>query len=232
MSVVLAIDTSLAACSVALAWEERGVRRLVHRLRTAPTGHAEALMGLIAEATAEAGVGFADLDRIAVSVGPGTFSGLRIGIAAARGLALASGKPTVGVSSLLVLAATAGLRTEIAAGRLVAATIDARRGEVYLQLARRLVDGWRAESEPLLLPVSEAARRLPIDEPVLAVGYGAPLLGSAGSAAVEARLPDLLPDARGLVQLADTAAPGEVRPLYLRPPDAKPTSGALPLRPA
>ncbi|MCH7931874.1 MAG: tRNA (adenosine(37)-N6)-threonylcarbamoyltransferase complex dimerization subunit type 1 TsaB, partial [Proteobacteria bacterium] len=92
---VLALDTATAACSVAL-WSDGTV--LAQRFATMARGHAEALMPMVEAVMAEAGLAFADLDLVATTVGPGTFTGLRVGLAAARGLALAGGLPIVGVT--------------------------------------------------------------------------------------------------------------------------------------
>ena len=89
---VLAFDTCLGAVSVAVRWQGPGgdwLTRHAHEARE--RGHAERLMPMIAEVMEDAGLAFSDLDRIAVTVGPGTFTGVRVGVAAARGLALASG---------------------------------------------------------------------------------------------------------------------------------------------
>jgi tRNA threonylcarbamoyladenosine biosynthesis protein TsaB len=119
---ILAIDTALEACAAGIL--ETPDRVLAQESVAMSRGHAEALMPLLARIMDLAGVGFADLDRIAVTVGPGSFTGLRVGIAAGRGIALAAGKPAVGVSTLAALAApyvvTGGTRP-------VAAAVDARR---------------------------------------------------------------------------------------------------------
>src|SRR3954469_22770424 len=100
---VLAIDTALEACSAAVLDTEHGTvaSESLPMLR----GHAEALMPLIARVMAQADMPFASLDRIAVTTGPGSFTGLRVGISAARGIALASGKPAIGLTTLSAYAA-------------------------------------------------------------------------------------------------------------------------------
>ena len=94
-------------------------------------GHAEALMPLIAEVMSAAGVEFSELDRIAVTVGPGSFTGLRVGVAAARGIALAAGTPAIGLTTLSVLAAPFFHADE---SKPLLAVIDARHSQVYMQL--------------------------------------------------------------------------------------------------
>jgi tRNA threonylcarbamoyladenosine biosynthesis protein TsaB len=164
-------------------------------------------------------VAFAALDRIGVTVGPGSFTGLRVGLAFAKGLGLALGKPCVGVSVLEALAAS-----EPGADLTVAA-IDARRGQLYVQA---FVDG-RAVMAPDALPVALAAAR--VAEFAGAgrtsiVGSGAPLLeGLIAGARIIARA---APDPVALARLAMTRTPAPPRPLYLRAPDAKLPGGLDP----
>ena len=95
---VLAIDTALEACSAAVLDTEQAAIT-AHESLAMVRGHAEALMPLVARVLDRAGLEFAALDRIAVTTGPGSFTGLRVGIAAARGIALAAGKPAVGLTT-------------------------------------------------------------------------------------------------------------------------------------
>src|SRR5213079_1799144 len=127
---VLAIDTALAACSAAVLDTQRGGIIATETLAMT-RGHAEALMPLIARMMDVAQLEFSELDRIAVTTGPGSFTGLRVGIAASRGIALATGKPAIGLSTLAGLAAP-----YIAAddSMPVVAAIDARHDNVYLQV--------------------------------------------------------------------------------------------------
>src|ERR671919_2242252 len=101
---VLAIDTALAACSAAVL-DTRHVAVVASETLPMVRGHAEAIMPLIARVMDQAGAEFAGLDRIAVTTGPGSFTGLRVGISAARGIALAAAKPSVGLSTLAAYAA-------------------------------------------------------------------------------------------------------------------------------
>ena len=127
---ILAIDTALEACSAAVLDTEHAATS-VHESLPMLRGHAEALMPLIARVMDRAGLEFAALDRIAVTTGPGSFTGLRVGIAAARGIALAAGKPAIGLSTLAAYAAP----LVAADGTLpVVAAIDARHDHVYLQV--------------------------------------------------------------------------------------------------
>src|SRR3989440_6702340 len=148
---ILAIDTALAACSAAVLDTEIGALIASETLAMS-RGHAEALMPLIARVIDEADVEFKQLDRIAVTTGPGSFTGLRVGIAAARGIALAAGKPAIGVSTLAALAAPFLVSGE---SRPVVAAIDARHDQVYFEM---LGPGGRVLLTPRLLPVADALR--------------------------------------------------------------------------
>ena len=127
---VLAIDTALAACSAAVLDTEHGGIVASESLPMA-RGHAEALMPLVKRVMERAGIAFSDIDRIAVTTGPGSFTGLRVGIAAARGIALAADKPAVGLSTLAAYAAPHMAADDSFP---VVAVIDARHGHVYLQV--------------------------------------------------------------------------------------------------
>jgi tRNA threonylcarbamoyladenosine biosynthesis protein TsaB len=216
---VLAFDTCLGAVSAAARGPDGGVLREVFELRSA--GHAERLLPMIAEVMQGAGLDFADLDRIAVTVGPGGFTGVRVGIAAARALALATGKPVVGTTSLAVMAHRAAELLGTAAVRRLVVAVDAHRGALYVQSFGPA----SAEASPaLLLTPREAAQWLGREAAIIvgpaAVGL-ADLVQEAGGTA-EHRLADLQPHARSLAALAPGLAPEEpVRPLYLRAPDAK-----------
>jgi tRNA threonylcarbamoyladenosine biosynthesis protein TsaB len=213
---VLAWDTATPATAVAL-----GDAELRHDPAPgARPGHAAELLPLVDRLIAAAEGGWGAVERIAVGTGPGSFTGLRIGVAAARALALARRVPLVGVSSLRALA-------EAAEGEaaLVLAVIDARRGEGFAA-------GWRA-GEPVLAPaalgpdeLAAAAAGLPAP---LAVGDGAlrfrDVLERAGARvpADDASLHRL--SARAVARLGAAAAPGdlaEVLPQYIRSPDAAP----------
>jgi tRNA threonylcarbamoyl adenosine modification protein YeaZ len=214
---LLAIDTSYEACSVGIAG---GTRSPVLVSEVIGRGHAEKLMGMIEAAMSEAGVAFADLDRMAVTVGPGSFTGVRVGIAATRGLALVSGTPVVGIGTLAALAETARGKAGAVA---VLAVIDARRDEVYAQAFG--ADG-SERSEPLVLSPAAAAAMLA--EGMQLAGSGADLVGKAARRAVPVIHRDSSPEIAAVLRLgarapAPTAAP---KPLYLRPPDAKPQAAA------
>jgi tRNA threonylcarbamoyladenosine biosynthesis protein TsaB len=225
---ILALETSMGACGAAVLLDDGASRRIVAREERMVRGHAEALMPMVAEVMAEAGLDFAALDLIAASFGPGSFTGVRIAIAAARGFALVITAKLWGTDSLTVMAraALASGAIEIS-GKPFAVAVDARSSMVYFGLYDgdgRKVDG------PLLLGTGEAAALLPADLKV-AVGSGAADVAAAASHRqrhIDAKLPDLQPSAAVLAELAFEA--GEIvpilRPLYLRPPDAKPQAAA------
>src|SRR5215472_14525335 len=126
---VLAIDTALEACSAAVFDTNSGIA--ASETRGMARGHAEQLMPLIARVMNKAGLEFAYLDRIAVTTGPGSFTGLRVGISAARGIALTAGKPAIGLSTLAAFAAPLIAADD---STQVVAAIDARHEHVYLQV--------------------------------------------------------------------------------------------------
>jgi len=130
---ILAVDTALGACSAAVLQDDRSC---AHRFVAMERGHAEVLAPMVQEAMAEAGLAFADLDRLAVTTGPGTFTGQRVGLAFMRGLRIALKRPLIGITTLEAMAAAA--MTETAASH-AAVLHDARRSEVYFALyaARR-----------------------------------------------------------------------------------------------
>src|SRR6478609_8756980 len=126
---ILAIDTALDACAAGVLDTDAG-HLIARESLSMKRGHAEALMPLIARVVRESGVGFADLDRIAVTTGPGSFTGLRVGLSAARGIALAAEKPAVGLTTLSAYAAPIVSRNE---AQPVLSAIDARHDHVYFQ---------------------------------------------------------------------------------------------------
>src|SRR6188768_3856468 len=127
---ILAIDTALDACAAAVL-DTDASKVVAQESQPMKRGHAEALMPLIARVMKASGIAFAALDRIAVTVGPGSFTGLRVGISAARGIALAAARPAIGLSTLSALAAPhVAART----GDTIIAAIDARNEQVYFQV--------------------------------------------------------------------------------------------------
>ncbi len=220
---VLAFDTCFGAVSVAVRRQTAHGDWLLHEAyEERSAGHAERLFPMIAAVMDDAGLEFASIDRIAVTLGPGTFTGVRVGISAARGLALASGKPVVATTSLAVMAHRAEeLLGKGPEGHRLAVAVDARRGAVYVQ---GFAAGAAETSQASLLTLQEAVRWIGRNE-ALIVGSAGPVLAGlvneAGGTA-EHRLPDLQPHARNLALLAAGLAPvAPLRPLYLRPPDVR-----------
>ena len=206
---LLVLDTALGACSAALAEDGR-----VIAARSEPMlrGHQERLADLVSELMAEAAAGFAGLDRIGVTIGPGSFTGLRVGLAFAKGLGAALGIPVTGVGTLQALAASAET------GRLTAAVIDARREQVYIQYFKEIT----AIQPAAAVIVDDAVEQLINIEsfgPTGLVGPGAALLAQRfPKAAIDSRA---APDLAAIARLAagEPIAPAE--PLYLRAADAK-----------
>jgi tRNA threonylcarbamoyladenosine biosynthesis protein TsaB len=221
---VLAFDTCFGAVSVAVRWQgasDAWLLREAYEERS--SGHAERLFPMIAEVMDGAGLAFAAIDRIAVTLGPGTFTGVRVGISAARALALAMGKPVVGITSLAAMARRAEeLLGERLGSRQLIVAVDARRGSLYVQ---GLATHGRQTGEALLLTAEETALRIGRERAVV-VGSGASAVAAAvhgRGGEAEALLPGLQPHARTLAEMASGLAPiAPVKPLYLRPPDAKP----------
>ena len=198
MTLVLAIDTAAAQCAVAVF---QGDVALAARREPMRRGHAERLFPMIEATLAEARVAAAALDAVAVCAGPGGFTGARVGVAAARGLALALGRPAVGVDWF----------TALAAGRAgaVLVTLPAPQGMVH---AQRFRDG--AALGPVATLAPDAVRAAP----------GEALLGPE---AVEAE--GLAPLARAALRMLAAGAAPRPAPLYLRPPDAAPSRVAVPV---
>ncbi len=219
---VLAIDTASSFCSAALLDSAAG-RTLAVRSEDIGRGHAERLMGMIDDVLDEAGLSFASIQRIGVTVGPGSFTGIRVGVAAARGLALALRVPCLGVTTLEALAA--GVADRAPRGSPIMAVLDARRSEYFCQ-------AFSPSGEPLT-----EAMALGLDATAaLARRHGAVLVGS-GAKAIADRLADktssvpavdptpgldIVAVARIAAERSPTSPPS---PLYLRGADAKPQEG-------
>jgi tRNA threonylcarbamoyladenosine biosynthesis protein TsaB len=223
---VLAIDTALEACSAAVL--ERGI---ITASETLPMvrGHAEAVMPLIARVMDLANVEFADLDRVAVTTGPGSFTGLRVGISATRGIALAAGKPAIGLSTLAAFAAP--LIAEDDSTHVVAA-IDARHDHVYLQV---FGTGGRTLVAPRIATLRDAVRAA-MTGPARIIGSAANQVAAAWPKGADQPLHvenRAAPDIGWIARLGAAAADGygPPKPLYLRAPDAQPQDAArLPRR--
>lgn len=219
---VLAIDCAQRFCSAAV-YDADLARVLAMASPDIGRGHAERLPGIVDEVIAAAGASLRDINRIAVTIGPGSFAGIRVGVAFARGLALALGVPAVGISTLAALG-------EPVAGRLarpVLVALDAKRDRLWSAVVAP--GGGFLEAPSEIDPATAA-------ELIAATGY--PLVGNAGavlrdsfpdffaSAAVEEHVADA-PDVADLARIGATlvAAENPAEPVYLRAADAKPQAG-------
>lgn len=208
---VLAIDTTGPACSVALADFGEGETVFGRIVEPMQRGHAEALMPLMDRLFSEAGVTSHSIEKIAVTVGPGSFTGLRVGVSAARALALALGVPVVGVS--VFEAIREGLVPQDAP---MAIALDARRDEIYLQV---FPVGMQAE-DPMVVSLQDAADLIP---------SGCRVAGSAAAVLGHEAGPEVLPlDPVAVARSGHRLDPAlfPPSPLYLRKPDAKPQAHA------
>lgn len=217
--IILAIDTALEACA-ACVLDTATNTTLAIESHLMARGHAEALMPLIDRVMRGSGIAYAKLDRIAVTTGPGSFTGLRVGLSAARGIALAAGKPCVGVTTLGAFAASPVSANQ---PHPVISAIDARHDHVYLQVVSG--DG-AALIRPRIAPIEDALDTSRFGAPRL-VGNAAQLLADRWRA--DALLPVSIdnqpaPDITWVAWLGAAADPSTSppRPTYLKPPDAKP----------
>ncbi len=272
---ILGLDTCFGACSAAVGINVAAGEtappdkvsgdstsgagpRLIGLCEQMQRGHAERLAQMIEDVMTRAELEFSQLGRIAVTTGPGSFTGTRVGVATARALALAADLPLIGVSSLAVMArapliATASIEgggelddqlddhaltgtpsakpgetgNPQSAADQMAVIVDARRDQVYAQLFS--FDGHHAKSPPLLLSIAQAAQ-IGGKTPILFVGSGAKLVSKltidAGRQTI-VKATSLQPnicDYIGMAALAPVEA-GAVKPLYMRPADAKPQAG-------
>ena len=216
---VLGLDTALQHCSAAIL---RDGELLAERVLDMTRGHAEHLAPMVADVLGEAHVKVNDLDRVGVVVGPGGFTGVRVGLAFARGLGVGGGVSIVGVTSLAALAANEKVETGF-----VASLIDARRSQIYGALYTRKGE---VAVAPFVSSPEEALARIDAqagEAPVRLIGSGASLLPdpppnwghSDGSSVIDPKI---------VAALASVATPsGPPAPLYLRAPDAKPQKPPL-----
>jgi tRNA threonylcarbamoyladenosine biosynthesis protein TsaB len=213
---ILAVDTALGACSVAILDDDK---TLSHRFVAMERGHAEAIAPMVDEAMRETGLTFAALGRLAVTTGPGTFTGQRVGLAFMRGLRVALKRPLIGVTTLeaMCAAAMAEARSPYAA-----AIHDARRSEAYLAIT----SASRTVLPPTLVTLDEAPAKISSfihgEAPVALAGTAAEFVADRlGIATYVTSI--LQPDALWVARLALRAPETSdvPRPLYLRAPDAK-----------
>ncbi|ASR08177.1 tRNA (adenosine(37)-N6)-threonylcarbamoyltransferase complex dimerization subunit type 1 TsaB [Rhizobium leguminosarum bv. viciae] len=212
--IILALDTAGVDCAAAVYDSGRDTV-LGEASDMIGKGHAEHLIGIVDRALDQAGLALSDVERLAVTIGPGSFTGIRVGVATARGFALSLNVPAVGVTTLQVMASAQRNKTP---HRAVLAAMDAKRDEIYLQ-------SFAADGSPL-----DAPRAVSVAEAqAFAAGFDGEITGSA--------TPLLKADTFGdhtnripisvVARLGAAASPdaGKPKPLYLRGPDAKPQAG-------
>jgi len=210
---ILAFDTAGNGCTACVWQAGKVLARAGGAMRR---GQAEALVPMIEQVMAESATAWAALDRIAVTVGPGSFTGLRVGLATARAMGLAADTPVVGVTTLEAFAHAV---PEARRGGTVLAAVDARRADIYLQ-------AFRGDSlEPLAAPLAAAPAAVAdllvgwgAPSPVVACGDGAALLPGGvaevdGGALIDPAVVAALAARKPVPETAPTA-------LYIRPPDA------------
>ncbi|WP_217575130.1 tRNA (adenosine(37)-N6)-threonylcarbamoyltransferase complex dimerization subunit type 1 TsaB [Mesorhizobium sp. GbtcB19] len=217
---LLAIDCAANLCA-ACVYDAGAGKELGREVRDLGKGHAEHLMAVIETALQTGGVGYPDLDAVAVSIGPGSFTGLRVGVSTARGLALALKIPAIGVTTLEALAAEGAYAFP---GRAVLAALDAGREEIHAAL----YDGALVETYgPSVTTLSEAVSMAIGAEAVL-VGTAAPAITAAAGRAFATGPVAVTADIATYARLASARKPGEKpKPLYLRGADAKPQAGFI-----
>jgi tRNA threonylcarbamoyladenosine biosynthesis protein TsaB len=221
---ILAIDTALDACAAAVLDTDAG-NLVAQESQAMKRGHAEALMPLIGRVVAASGTTFTGLNRIAVTTGPGSFTGLRVGLSAARGIALAANIPVVGITTLAAYAAPIVSQN---AEHPVVSAIDARHDHIYLQVVSGNGSGL---VRPCVAPMSEALNTSQ---------FGAPYLVGNAAAMLADRWPphavppfkvnaNPAPDISWVGWLGAAVSPNTApaRPFYLRAPDAKPPLGPI-----
>lgn len=217
---VLALDCAFGAISLAAAsWQDGELASLGVLSIPRPAASAERLVPAIEDALARADIAARDLTLVAVTSGPGTFTGVRVGIAAANGLALATGCEVATATTFAVVAAGARNRLGLGAvGRPVAVAFDARLGQVFLQ---SFDENGHELAPGLLIDAAAAGSTIARLESPIVVGSGAALVVPQPAPGVTVM--DLAPDARDLLALVPKLPRARrAAPVYLRAPDAKP----------
>jgi len=216
--IVLAIDCSANLCAACVHDAVAG-RELGRQVLDLGKGHAEHLMMVIANALEKSGKSYADLNRIAVSVGPGSFTGVRVGVSAARGLALALKIPAVGVTTLEALAAETAIEFP---HRTVLAALDAGRGEIHAALYD---DKMQRRFGPAVTTLEEVSEMAVGSQAVLS-GTAAGLIANAAAKSFDVGPVGATADIGTYARLGASKEPGEKpAPVYLREADAKPQAG-------
>lgn len=217
---LLALSTSTPHGSVALVDAGDADRVLATAAHDDLAGHAERLFALIDQVLADARLDKTSISAIACDLGPGSFTGVRVAVASAKGVALALGLPVVGVTSLEALAARAFADGRAKPGNLVAATLDAKKGEVFLALLD-------ASLEPVV-PPAHVARGAALHV-LTSAAQGRPFT-VIGEPLLDPSAPPELPEAAWIARVGAARLkavggvdPAALEPLYVRPPDAKPS---------
>lgn len=216
--IILAIDTSASLCAASV--HDTSAGEMGRSVRDLGKGHAEHLMAVIDEALAQADMTYADLDRLAVSVGPGSFTGIRVGVSAARGLALALNIPAIGVTTLEALALEA---RQTNAGRNVLAALDGGRGEIHAALYGP--DGY--ELAPAAAIDLETASEIVTRANAIVVGTAADAINAVAGGGLDISGRQATADiaAYAVLGLAKPDTGTRPTPLYLRSADAKVNEG-------
>jgi len=224
--ITLSFDTSLVACSTAVVDTGANSRVLASSYCEPGKGHAEILLGMIDEVMSEAGVGFENIERQVVTIGPGSFTGVRVALSAARGFRLAYDIPICGLSTMQAIAANKSkLKAEYQPCP-VAVIIDARRNQTYGQIFDADL---KALCAPAVVDVDDLGNWLASWQigPLILMGSGAGLVRTNGIPAPQdlmATTEHASPNAACFAQVFKNLVPDETPPdpLYLRLPDAKP----------
>jgi tRNA threonylcarbamoyladenosine biosynthesis protein TsaB len=228
--VILALETATTACSVALCAADGSV--VAQRVSLDGPAHSRLLLPFVREILGEAGAGWDDVDTVAVGLGPGAFTGLRIGIATARALAQADGDAGLaGVPTLAALALALAHAPESATGRRLVPLIDGRRQEVFAAVFEVADGGVRQIEEVAVVPADGLAAWLVARGDVVTGGDGAALYGELLPANARLAAGVVAPTAAMVGRAVACGAPGLVRgpdavlPIYGRAPDARPLAG-------
>ncbi len=214
---ILAFDTSLEVCTAAISIDGVVVAEAHEPMRR---GQAERLMPLLVGLCRQASVGFEDMDLLATTRGPGSFTGVRVGLAALRGLALVTGKPVVALTSLEAIVLSGAFNPD---DRSTLVSVDARREQVYVEEFVVDVNGYRSLKGPMLLDLADLAKTLP-ERSRRVIGNGRELVAAAlAGAEPDDTAPEMPIAARfiGYVGQRSAQAGSTVAPTYLRDPDAK-----------
>jgi tRNA threonylcarbamoyladenosine biosynthesis protein TsaB len=232
--VILALETATTACSAALCAADGSV--VAERLALDGRAHSRLLLPFVHEILGEAGAGWDDIGTVAVGLGPGAFTGLRIGIATARALAQADGRAGLaGVPTLTALALALADAPEAASGRRLVPLVDGRRREVFAAVFEIAGGGLRQIEDVAVVGADRLAAWLAARGEALVGGDGAVLYGELLPVSAQPAAGVVAPTAAMVGRAVACGAPGVVRgpdavlPLYGRAPDAKPRPGAAPV---